>query len=64
MIKNLTSMTDNMKNTRCTTSYKFYWGGIADFKVLVSNLALNVATRKYFEIPNKTYMYRYQTCKK
>jgi len=38
------------------TSYKFYWGGIADFKELASNLALNVATGKCFEIPNKTYM--------
>jgi len=34
------------------TSYKFYWGGIADFKVLTSNLALNVSTRKCFELPN------------
>lgn len=40
------------------TSYKFYWGRIADFKVLASNLALNGATGKSFEIPNKTYMYR------
>jgi len=46
------------KNAQCTTSYKFYWGGIADFKVLASNLALNVSTGNRFEIPNKTYMYR------
>jgi len=38
------------------TSYKFYWGGIADFKVLSSNLALNVSIGNRFEIPNKTYM--------
>jgi len=48
-----------IKNLRLPTSYKFYWGGIADFKVLASNLALNVSTRKCFGIPNKTYMYRY-----
>jgi hypothetical protein len=30
------------------TSYKFYWGGIAYFKGLASNLALNVPTRKCF----------------
>jgi hypothetical protein len=30
------------------TSYKFYWGGITDFKVLASNLALNVPTGKCF----------------
>jgi len=48
-----------MKKRLPITSYKFYWGGIADFKVLASNLALNVPTRNCFEIPNKTYMYRY-----
>jgi hypothetical protein len=42
------------------TSYKFYWGGIADFKVLVSNLALNVLIRMCSKIPNKTYMCRYK----
>jgi hypothetical protein len=46
------------KKALLTTSYKFYWGGIADFKGLASNLALNVSTRKCFEIPTKTYMYR------
>jgi len=40
------------------TSYKFYWGGIADFKVLTSKLALNVSIGNRFEIPNKTYMLR------
>jgi len=45
------------------TSYKFYWGGIADCKVLASNLALNISTRKCFEIPNKTYMCRYPISK-
>jgi len=44
------------KKLRHTTSYKFYWGGIADFKVLASNLALNVSTGNRFEIPNKTYI--------
>ena len=39
------------------TSYKFYWGGIADFKVLASNIALNVSTGNRFEIPNKAYMF-------
>ena len=38
------------------TSYKFYWGGIADFKELASNLALIVTTGNHSEIPNKTYM--------
>jgi hypothetical protein len=38
------------------TSYKFYWGGITDFKELTSILALNVPTGNRFEIPNKTYM--------
>ncbi len=47
-----------MNKKRFTTSYKFYWGGIADFKVFASNLALNVSTGKCFKIPNKTYMYR------
>jgi len=46
------------KNAQLLTSYKFYWGGIADFKVRASNLALNVSTGYRFEIPNKTYMYR------
>jgi len=45
-----------IKNLRLPTSYKFYWGEIADFKVLASNLALNVSTGNRFEIPNKTYM--------
>ncbi len=49
-----------MKNRQPPTSYKFYWGGIADFKVLASNLALNGATGNRFGIPNKTYMYRWQ----
>jgi hypothetical protein len=44
------------KNALRTTSYKFYWGGIADFKVLAFNLALNVPTGNRSEIPNKTYM--------
>jgi len=44
------------KKAQQVTSYKFYWGGIADFKVLASNLALNVSIRNRFEIPNKTYM--------
>ncbi len=39
-----------------TTSYKFYWGGIADCKVLASNLAPNISTGNRFVIPNKTYM--------
>jgi hypothetical protein len=47
-----------MKTKQLLTSYKFYWGGIAEFKVLASNLALNVTTRNRFGIPNKTYMYR------
>jgi len=38
------------------TSYKFYWGGIADFKELASILVLNVSIGNRFEIPNKTYM--------
>ncbi len=42
-------------NWQPLTSYKFYWGGIVDFKVLVSNIALNVSTGKCIEIPNKTY---------
>ncbi len=45
-----------IKKLRHITSYKFYWGGIADFKGLVSNLALNVSIGNRFEIPNKTYM--------
>lgn len=45
-----------MKKYQLMTSYKFYWGRIADFKELASNLALEVSTRKYFEIPNKIYM--------
>jgi len=44
------------KKTLRTTSYKFYWGGIADFKEFSSNLAHNVPTGNRFEIPNKTYM--------
>jgi len=44
------------KKELAITSYKFYWGGIADFKVLASNLALNVSIGNRFEIPNKTYM--------
>lgn len=47
-----------VKEKLAITSYKFYWGVIADFKGLASNLALNVPTRNRFEIPNKTYMYR------
>jgi len=35
------------------TSYKFYWGGIADFKGLASNLALNVSTGNRFEDPQQ-----------
>ena len=46
------------KEIRQVTSYNFYWGGIADFKELASNLTLNVSTGNRFEIPNKTYMYR------
>ncbi len=46
------------KEKQPLTSYKFYWGGIADFKGFASNLVLNVSTGKYFGIPNKTYMYR------
>jgi len=38
------------------TSYKFYWGGIADFKWLASNLTFNVPTGNRYKIPNKTYM--------
>ncbi len=49
-----------MKKHQLLTSYKFYWGEIADSKVLASNLALNVSTGNRFEIPNKTYMYRYK----
>jgi len=45
-----------MKKQLFITSYKFYWGGIVYFKVLASNLALNVTTRNRFLIPNKTYM--------
>jgi len=45
-----------IKKQRVPTSYKFYWGGIADCKVLASNLALIVPTGNRFEIPNKTYM--------
>jgi hypothetical protein len=30
------------KKAQQVTSYKFYWGGIADFKELASNSALNV----------------------
>ena len=29
---------------------------MADFKVLASNLVLNVSTGNRFEIPNKTYI--------
>lgn len=47
-----------IKKLQPPTSYKFYWGGIADFKGFTSNLALNISTRKYFGIPNKTYMCR------
>lgn len=47
----------------CTTSYKFYWGGSADFKVLASNQVLSISTGKCFELPNKTYMYRYAALK-
>ena len=46
------------KKQHCLTSYKFYWGGIADFKVLAFNLALNVSIGNRFELPNKTYMCR------
>ena len=35
------------------TSYKFYYDGIADVKVIASNLALNVSIGNRFEIPNK-----------
>ena len=52
------------KNAQPPTSYKFYWGGIADFKGLASNLALNGSTRKCFGIPTKTYMYVIHHCKK
>jgi len=44
------------KELLCPTSYKFYWGGIADCKEFSSNLVLNVSTGNRFEIPNKTYM--------
>jgi hypothetical protein len=37
-------------------SYKFYWGGIVDFKALVFNLALNISTAKCFAIPNISYI--------
>jgi hypothetical protein len=35
------------------TSYKFYWGGVADFKVVASIIALNVPTRNRFNSPTK-----------
>lgn len=50
-MENIFSIGEN--KTLPTTSYKFYWGGIADFKVLASILALNVWTGKCFEIPTK-----------
>jgi hypothetical protein len=45
-----------IKKKRTVTSYKFYWGGIRDFKWHAYNLALNVPTRNSFKIPNKTCM--------
>jgi hypothetical protein len=49
-------LSKDIKNKQLLTSYKFYWGEIADCKVLASNLARNVSTRNRFKIPNKTYM--------
>ena len=49
-------MIRKIKKQLLLTSYKFYWGGIADFKGLATNLVLNVSTRNRFKIPNKTYM--------
>ncbi len=56
MQKNLGGNFGRIKKKRLITSYKFYWGGIADYKGLATNLALNVSTGNRFEIPNKTYM--------
>jgi len=53
---NINRISSIIKKPHLLTSYKFYWGGIADFKVLASNLALNVSIGNHFEIPNKTYM--------
>jgi len=58
LVFRLTVIISISKNALLLTSYKFYWGGIADFKVLTSNLALNVSIGNRFEIPNKTYMCR------
>lgn len=46
-------MSDLDKKTQPITSYKFYWGGIADFKVLASNLDLNVSTGRVSKFPTK-----------
>jgi len=37
------------------TSYNFLHGGIADYKVLTLNLALNVSPGNCSGIPNKIY---------
>jgi HTH-type transcriptional regulator / antitoxin HipB len=54
--RHLKMSVENLKKHLAIASYKFYWGGIVDFKALVFNLALNISTAKCFAIPNISYI--------